>query len=206
VTDRRREDLDRNLGEWFPLTIRETAALFVGAPFRWWISGGQALELFTGRSWRRHDDTDVGICRQDAPALPDILGGWDLHLASSGRLTPWSGEPLWAELNQNNVWCRPSPSSPWRIDVTIGEGNEHEWIYRRDPSLRLPWREAVLQSEEGIPYLAPELQLLFKSKKVRPKDEEDAREVIGSLTASRRSRLTHWLPEGHPWMKNLARD
>jgi hypothetical protein len=196
--------VDAGLGEWVPLTLPEIAALFARAPFRWWIGGGHALELFTGRSWRRHGDADLGICRRDAVALPAVLGGWDLHFASSGRLTPWNGELLSAELNQNNIWCRPSPSSPWRIDVTIGEGDEGGWVYRRDPSLRLPWREAVLESTEGIPYLAPELQLLFKSKGVRPKDEADAREVIGSLPAFRRARLARWLPEGHPWRQYLV--
>ena len=40
---------------------------------------------------------------------------------------------------------------------------------------------AVLLSEQGIPYLAPEIQLLFKSKNNRTKDDGDATEVIPAL-------------------------
>jgi hypothetical protein len=151
-------------GEWTPLTVREPVEVFVDAPLRWWISGGQALDLFAGRSWRGHDDTDVGVCRQDLVVLRKLLRGWDLYRAWKGTLTPWDGEPLRADLNQNNIWCRPSPYSPWSIDVSINEGDRRSWVYRRDPSIRLRWDQAVLATAEGIPYLAPDLQLLFKSK------------------------------------------
>ena len=65
--------------------------------------------------------------------------------------------------------------------------------------MRVRWDEAVLRSDGGIPYLAPELQLLFKSKDVRPKDDLDAREVIPELTEARRRRLRALLPVDHPW-------
>ena len=60
--------------------------------------------------------------------------------------------------------------------LTVGAGHaEEHWVYRRDPTVTRPWEEAVLHTPEtGIPYLAPDLQLLFKSKDHRPKDDEDA--------------------------------
>jgi Aminoglycoside-2''-adenylyltransferase len=196
--------MEVDLGEWAPLTVPEIAELFTGAPFRWWIGGGHALELSAGRSWRPHGDVDVGICRRDAAALRSFLHDWDLHVASGGQLTPWNGEPLRADLNQNNVWCRRSLSSPWSFDATIGEGDDDVWIYRRDPSLRLPWDEAVLLSDDGIPFLAPDLQLLFRSKNPGAKDDEDAGQVIGSLSEVQRNRLAGRLPPDHPWGRWLA--
>jgi Aminoglycoside-2''-adenylyltransferase len=196
--------MDVQLGKWVPLTIQQTAEVFARAPFRWWVGGGRALELFAGRSWRRQDDIDVGICRQDAVALPQLLPGWNLHLAWRRTLTPWNGEPLRAERNENNIWCRASASSPWSIDISLNEGDERRWVYRRDPSLRLAWDEAVLQTDDGIPYLAPELQLLFKSKEPRPKDEDDARQTIPILPPHRGARLARWLPEAHRWKQLLA--
>ena len=56
-----------------------------------------------------------------------------------------------------------------------------------------------MRTEQGVPYLAPELQLLYKSKDIRPKDELDAAEVIPSLAADRRNRLHLLLREDHPW-------
>jgi hypothetical protein len=194
-----------DLGSWDPLTVPEVAAIFRHAPFRWWLSGGHALELHLGRSWRSHEDIDVGICRSDVPLVRGVLDGWDLHVAAAGQLQPWQGQPLLAELQQNNLWCRRSPSAAWALDLTVGDGTVAEWIYRRQPTVRLPWNEAVLQTDDGIPYLAPELQLLFKSKDARAKDHADAREVISRLEAERRNRLAQLLEPAHPWHQLLAR-
>jgi hypothetical protein len=72
------------------------------------------------------------------------------------------------------------------------------WIYRRDGTIQMPWDEAVLRTND-TPYLAPELQLLFKSKAVREKDELDARQAIPALERERRRRLATLLPTDHPW-------
>lgn len=187
------------LGPWQPLGPDEVLRLLTRFPARWWISGGHALELHVGRSWRTHEDTDVSVLRHDSAALREALGDWDIHVASAGTLSPWTGSTALAEGNQNNLWCRRSPDRPWCLDVTIGDGNEDVWIYRRDPALRVRWDDAVLRSEEGIPYLAPELQLLFKSKHVRPKDDLDAAEMIPELSEARRLRLGQLLPDDHRW-------
>jgi hypothetical protein len=193
-----------DLGPWEPLPLEAAVALFAGAPFRWWISGGVALELHVGRSWRPHDDTDAGICRQDVSDLHDVLDGWDVHVAAAGTLRPWRGEPLDAERHENNLWCRRSVGAPWEIDMTIGEGDADRWVYRRDPTVHLAWDEAVLADPHGVPYLAPEIQLLFKAKGLRAKDDTDAREVVPILGVARRDRLRTWLPRDHPWQELLA--
>ena len=190
---------DGGLGTWRPLALDEVVRLFSGFPARWWIGGGHALDLHLGRSWREHGDSDVGVLRQDGAALRELLAGWDVHVAAAGRLSPWAGGTLLAAASQNNLWCRESADRPWCLDVTVGEGDDECWVYRRDPTVRVRWDEAVLRSEAGIPYLAPELQLLFKSRDVRPKDDLDAREVIPELTEDRRRRLRALLPADHSW-------
>lgn len=186
------------------MPVTDAVELFRTADFRWWLSGGHALATHVGRSWRDHDDTDVSICRSDAPRLLDVLSGWDIHIGAAGVLTPWDGRPLNADRSQNNLWCRPTPESPWVLDVTVGDGNEREWIHRRDPSIRRPWNDAVLTNTEGVPYLAPELQLLFKSKDTRPKDDLDAATVIPLLDTERRSWLANHLPAEHAWQTPIA--
>ncbi len=193
-----------DLGPWEPLDLREVTELFDGWPARWWISGGVALELHLGRSWRSHDDSDVSIVREDAPALRRLSVGWDIEVAASGNLTPWDESVPIAQAEQNNMWCRKSQDQPWCLDVTISDGNRECWIYRRDPTLRVPWADAVLLSERGVPYLAPELQLLFKSKDNRTKDDRDATEVIPVLGGDQRHRLRSLLPVDHPWQALLV--
>jgi hypothetical protein len=191
-------------GPWEPLEIESVVDLFSSAPFHWWISGGRALDLDLGRSWRQHDDTDVGVVRRELDSVYAFLSGWDLHVAAAGQLSPWSGEPLDGARHQNNVWCRLAPDGPWVLDLTIGDGSEESWIYRRDPSVRIPWDAAVLRTDQGIPYLAPELQLLFKSKRLRPKDDVDAAEVIPALDPRQRELLSRLLEPGHPWRRLLG--
>jgi hypothetical protein len=142
--------------------------------------------------------------RRDLGAVYAILSDWDLHVAAAGRLTPWHGEPLDAARHQNNVWCRLAPGGPWAVDVTVGEGSDDHWSYRRDPSVQVPWDLAVLRTTEGVPYLAPELQLLYKSKDPRPKDDADAAQVILDLDARRRELLARMLEPDHPWQRLLA--
>jgi hypothetical protein len=192
-----------DVGPWDPLSLADTVETFREARFRWWISGGRALELHVGRSWREHSDTDVGVPRREAAGLRALLDGWDIHVAAGGRLDPWNGQELRPELNQNNLWCRRCRNSPWCLDVTLAEGDGEAWVYRRGPRVRIQWGQAVLITAEGVPYLAPELQLLFKSKNIRQKDDVDARQVIPELEAERSDRLARLLPEEHSWQRLL---
>lgn len=184
---------------WAPLPLADVCDLLASFTGRWWISGGLALELFVGRSWRDHDDTDVGILRDDAPRVRAVLGDWDIHVASQGTLRPWNGEPLRRDHAENNLWCRRHVETPWALDLTLNDGDDDAWISRRDATWRVPWSEAILLAAPGTPYLSPDVQLTFKSKNPRPKDDLDARTVIPELTTSMKDVLRHRLPSGHPW-------
>src|SRR6185369_16699122 len=116
---------------------------------RWWFTGCHALELHTGRSWRAHDDIDVGICRTDAARLRHLPAQWQVHVASAGTLRPWQGEPLVEEHHENNLWVRRD-DGPWCLDVTIGDGDDDRWIFRRDPTFSLSWNDAVLHTPPGL--------------------------------------------------------
>ncbi len=202
-----------HLGPWEPLPVTIAKKLFERATFRWWLAGGHSLATHLSRngpaqSWRLHDDTDIGICRQDAPRLFDLLPGWDIHVAADGVLTPWRGDPLGPEGSDragNNLWCRPSATAPWALDILIGDGDEQHWIYRRDRTVRRPWEETVLLTADGLPYLAPEVQLLFKSRTIRPKDTLDANAVIPQLEPKQSAWLARHLSPGHPWLASIDR-
>lgn len=190
-------------GPWEPLTVEQIARLFVGAPFRWWVTGGIALELFAHRSWRHHDDIDIGICREDAPLVYEWLRDFELFVAAGGRLRRWGGEPLTAERNEDNVWVKRAGGGPFAFDISVGEGDAATWVYRRDPDVRRAWADTVLLTADGVPYLASEVQLLFKSKGVRAKDTRDAEAVIPLLDSSRRAWLRSHLQPDHPWLALL---
>ncbi len=200
-----------DLERWDPLPRDEAVSLFLRPSLertralQWSVCGGHALELHLGHSWRDHDDLDIGVWRADVARLPEVLDGWDVHVAAAGALTPWDGRALSAEESENNLWFRRSPTEPWRLDVVIADGDADNWIYRRDPSIVVPWSDAILATTGGVPYLAPELQLLFKSARIRPKDQHDAEIVIPALEAERIERLGRWLPPDHDWQVLIGR-
>ena len=114
--------------KWSPLSVDEATSLLEDAPFRWWISGGHALELYMGERWRTHDDLDIGICRQDAGEVHAWLQGWEGCVSALGELSKWDGRELQAGRHENNIWIRRTSEETWALDLTINEGDEQEWF------------------------------------------------------------------------------
>jgi hypothetical protein len=71
-------------------------------------------------------------------------------------------------------------------------------ICRRDPVLRRPYAEVVRRGAAGIPYLAPEIVLLFKAKHARAKDEDDLAAIAPRLDLEQRRWLRDALERVHP--------
>ncbi|HEY3749649.1 MAG TPA: hypothetical protein VGL80_10645 [Pseudonocardiaceae bacterium] len=55
----------------------------------------------------------------------------------------------------------------------LDESAGQSWVSRRDPRLRRPLATVGRTSPDGIPYLAPEIQLFYKAARPRAKDEAD---------------------------------
>lgn len=89
------------------------------------------------------------------------------------------------------------------VDVSISPGNKEHWICRRDPGFRVPWGEAVLRGENDVPYLAPDLVLLSKSRRMAPVDLLDAAVALAALTPRQAARFASRLPADHPWADAL---
>jgi hypothetical protein len=107
----------------------------------------------------------------------------------------------------HDVWCRPGPGESWRIQVMIEESGDGDWVSRRDPGIRRPLAGIGRASSDGIRYLAPEIQLYYKAKNPRPKDEADFTAVLPFLTQAQRQWLSGTLARAfgdHPWRDQLA--
>lgn len=197
------------LDEWEPLSVDDVADLLGGLDARWWIAGGWALDLHLGRQTRPHHDIDVLVLRRDLPTVRERLRGWDLHAADPpgvGRLRPWPGDEVLPPA-LHDIWCRRTPSSRWSLQLMVDDTDGDDWRYRRDSRIRRP--VAGLHgpaSTADRPVLAPEVQLLYKSRGLRPQDVEDFHRVVGSLDGAQRSWLRDALstvdPE-HDWLSSL---
>jgi hypothetical protein len=198
-------------GIWEPAPPDEVAGQLAGLATPWWIAGGRAIELAVGRALREHSDTDVMVLRRDQLTVQDHLAGWwDLWAADPpGTLRPWRrGEEL--PEGVHDVWCREGPEGPkgpWRFQLMIDESDGEHWVSRRHPGVRRVLSELGRTTPGGIPFLAPEIQLFYKSKSRRPRDELDFEAALPLLDPLAR----RWLDEAialldpaHPWRARLS--
>lgn len=203
----------QQFGIWQPWQPHEVAELFSTLNAPWWIAGGWAIDLFLGTRTREHDDIDIQVLRRDQQAIRALLRGWDVQEAHP--TTPQSAWPFreW-ELDQplragvHDVWCRASQTAPWSFQLMIADTDGDQWLCRRDPHIHRPLTTIGHQTRDGIPYLVPEIQLLYKAKGLRPKDEADFINALPHLDQQSR----RWLAEalaivhpGHPWLVQLEK-
>ena len=181
------------LGGWDPFTPNEVAQVMRQAGVRWWVSGGWAIDLSIGHQTRPHDDIDIGVFRSDQEQIQRFFADWDVVIANNGRLRPWPAGK-WLATPNNDLWIRDRRDGPWRIQIMLNDGGGDTWVSRRDLSIRVPCDDAI-RVADGIPFLAPHLQLLFKASAPRPKDEADFVATIGCLT-----------PRERIWLENHIRD
>lgn len=197
------------LGPWAPWSVDRVTAVFRDVDAPWWVAGGNAIDLHLGRRTREHGDIDVLVLRRDQLAVRNHLAGWDVHAADPpGTLRPWQvGEVLPDHIH--DVWCRPGPAAPWAFQVMLDRAEGDTWIYRRDPRIRraLVHLDGPASTAQRR-VLAPEVQLLYKSKTRRPKDDADFELCLPSLSDRQRrwlSDVLHLTSPGHAWLPQLDR-
>lgn len=196
----------RLYGPWERHTPATAAGLLAGFAAPWWISGGWAIEAFTG-AVRDHDDVDVTIFRRDVGALRALLGGrFDLWAVGSGQLVPIRERrpipPPW----MGQIWFREHALAPWQLDVLINAGTHRRWVFKRDHAVTRPFDEATWVAEDGLRYLRPELVLAHKVKLRRPKDDRDLAAALPLLGGGPRSWLASYVAQAepdHPWLERL---
>ncbi|HEY3560335.1 MAG TPA: hypothetical protein VGL05_22865 [Kribbella sp.] len=81
------------------------------------------------------------------------------------------------------------------------------WICSSDRNIRRPYDDAVAHTPDGIPYLRPELVLLYKGLQTRPKDQADFEATAPLMSTEARTSLARALVEtkgnDHPWISSL---
>jgi GrpB-like predicted nucleotidyltransferase (UPF0157 family) len=186
--------------------IHQAAAELEG--LTWLASSGWAIALFLGTPARYHDDVDLVVFRDEAEAARRHLSarGWRLDLVVEGRYTQWEpGQGVPEVVHQ--IHARRDGAF---LDLLLTRREAGCWLYRRDERLRLPL-ERARRWQRGLPYLAPEAALLYKSRVAgqppRPKDEADFRRALPHLDAEQRAWLREGLEltaPGHPWLAHLG--
>jgi len=191
--------------DWDPMSPYDAADWFANTSVPWWIAGGWAIDLFLDRETRPHADLDVGVLRRDVGRVLSSIPGCEAFEAKDGALVRLRHAP---RRDVNSLWCRKAGTQLWRFELMLDGSEGDVWVYRRDAAVRRSLQSLVCLSSQGIPYLAPEVQLLYKAKHARPRDELDFESVVPHLSVQARKwlheSLVHTLPS-HPWTYTLER-
>lgn len=200
------EDIN-NIGEynWKPFSVKEVDQAMKGLACDWAIAGGWAIDLFLGKETREHEDIDIIVKRDDQLKLQEHLKEWDLWVADPpGTLRPWRQAEFIGKGLQD-IWCRRTPQDPWQIQVMLIDVENGDWIFKRDESIRKNLQHVIVKSKGGLNILAPEIQLLYKSKSLREKDNADFENSLSIMSLEQKSwlkdKLIQVYKENHEWLK-----
>ncbi|MER6154135.1 hypothetical protein ABT147_01160 [Streptomyces sp. NPDC001868] len=197
------DELDARWADaWGPERVAQRLG---GVSTPWCVAAGWALDLFRGAQSRAHGDLEIAVPAAGFPEIRDRFPEYAWDAVGSGRV--WAGAGAEALMATYQTWLRDPASGQFLFDVFREPHESGMWICRRDESLRLPYDTIIERTSDGIPYLVPELVLLFKAKEPRPKDQADFDGVLALLSRARQDRLGEWLERlhpGHPWLAKLA--
>ena len=175
----------------------------------WAVCGGWAIDLFLNCVTRPHKDVDFVILRKDQFIIQEYLlsRDWTLEKAVNGQLIPWqAGERI--NLPVHTVWCKNHKVSPDFIELLFNEVDEVNFHFRRDASITLSLERMIISSPSGIPILAPEIVLLYKSKKVEASPYVgDFKKVLPYLSSEARDWFATALKKSytnHVWLEDLS--
>ena len=191
--------------QWQPLSVPEVVQLFSNAPFSWGLAGGYAVEQFVGTPIRDHGDIDVIVYRDQQLELQGWLSDWQLFAADPpGSLRPWT-KSEYLPYGIHDIWGYTSVHA-WRLQIMLTEVEGGRWFSRRSRLIG-GQRGDLIVTYRSVPCIRVEVQLLYKAKDPRSKDDLDFKACLPLMSVEERQWLTTGLevlyPEGHPWIQLL---
>ncbi|HZC45597.1 MAG TPA: hypothetical protein VE243_03920, partial [Candidatus Acidoferrum sp.] len=171
------------------------------------------IDLHLGRVTRDHHDIDVLVMRRDHSLLHKALHVFTLKkivphpygLPNRGAIVEWRpGERLELPVHMINAYRRDEGGPAFQ--VMLAESDDRDWIFRRNPVVRMPLTRMGFHPLWGLPYLAPEIVLLFKAKHLETRDRIDFANALPALSADARQWLRDALEQTHPgheWLNAL---
>ncbi|MEU8764326.1 hypothetical protein [Streptomyces sp. NPDC048659] len=185
-------------------TPPEVARRLSGIRTPWYVAGGWALDLFLRRRTRVHGDIEIAVPEADFPQVRQRFPAYVFDAAGGGRIWEDASPEALAAVHQ--TWLRDPATGNYLLDVFREPHDGDTWICRRDTTIRLPYGDIVHRTQDGIPYLAPELVLLFKAKHARHKDRNDFTTTLPHMSRAQRETLAGLLTRvhpGHAWLADL---
>jgi hypothetical protein len=182
---------------------QSVTSLMAGFNKTWFIAGGWAIDLFIGKEIREHKDLEIALFRKDQLNLKAYLKEWDFKKVIKGEFHTWGNEYLKLPIHEIHATNKFNGE---KIEVLLNETNDNNWKFRRDLRISYPLNSVWSYSETGIPYLNPEIVLLYKAKNTREKDHRDFMTIKDYLDNEKKQWLRYALElhkPGHKWLHFL---
>lgn len=159
---------------------------------------------FSRKETRDHHDIEIGIFREDQIKLKQFLSNWEFKKVVKGEFISWNNEYL--ELPVHEIHAINNMNKQ-ELEILLNESDVDNWRFRRDLRISYPLESELRFSETGLPYLAPEVVLLYKVRNTREKDQKDILSVKDILNFMQQN----WLREAikfhepmHEWLNLLG--
>ncbi|MDD4295572.1 MAG: DUF4111 domain-containing protein [Ruminiclostridium sp.] len=210
--------------------ITEANELLKLGGFEYALCGGYAIELFLNRTIRKHGDIDVSAYWQDRDKIILYMqsSGWEVYEMCGGGIAHHITDVNIQIKTKRNIFCfkegcslvKLSPQGETDmyyldfdhsgqtkldfIEFLFNSRNAESFIYARNENIMLPITKAIL-TQNGIPYLAPELILLYKSTDTEREGYQlDYDSAMVKMSAEQKDWLQTALkvinPSGHKWL------
>jgi hypothetical protein len=199
--------IEPDVSKWDAWRPEVVAGLLERVEAPWYVAGGWAIDLFLGGQRREHEDLEIAVPNRRLDEVLTVLPGLEVFVITG----PSEAMPIELARQQldetHQTWVREPATGLWRFDILREPSDGDTWICRRDASIRLPYRDVIEWTDDGIPYGRPEVILLYKAKHAeRPRDQGDFADVLPVLGPEPR----RWLAEalqivhpGHAWLAQL---
>jgi hypothetical protein len=199
--------IEPDVSKWAAWRPEQVAVRLESVDAPWYVAGGWAIDLFMGGQRREHEDLEIAVPNSRLDEFLPSLDGLEVFVITGpGEATPIElARDRLEETHQ--TWVREPATGFWRLDVFREPSDRATWICRRDASIRMPYRDVIEWTADGVPYGRPEVILLYKAKHAdRARDQGDFEDVLPVLGVKRR----RWLAEalqvvhpGHAWLTEL---
>ncbi|WP_171654160.1 nucleotidyltransferase domain-containing protein [Paenibacillus foliorum] len=217
------------------LLISHARTFFENHSFDWSVCGGGAIDLFLGKQTRIHKDLDIAVFWEDRNSIIALMlaAGWRVFEACGGGVIhelfdkqqiPYEKRNLFC-FTANEYRCRLKPSGDDMYRFGFEKKGQNDFTYveflfnqRDDKYFYLPGdgnvkrklNMALLQSN-GVPYLALEIVLFYKSSYLDGPDTFDHNQDFDHTLPFLDEEQKQWLRKslekkytnGHVWLGRL---
>jgi hypothetical protein len=210
--------------------IKQANELLKNQPFEYAFCGGFAVDLFLGFESRKHGDIDIHAYWKDRNAIIEymwslgfniceMLGGGKAHLITDINRQSMAKRNIFcfkdgcelvqlSKTSQEDIYFinfrHIGQTKLDFIEFLFNDRSDSQFLYARNHGIRRNLSKAILSSGE-IPYLAPEICLLYKSTDIEREGYQQDYDMAMSKMADEQKEwlnrsLASLYPEGHKWI------